>query len=252
MVAESAISWGEAVLPTAISTVAAGRLFYRGRDAVTLASHASLEEAAALLWDVPEFPQLSQMLPFRTDLPPVEAALSMLAACCPRLRPDARQGEGVACRRGGGAAALAGGAHSAPTWPMASTIADRLCPRLELRARSAGEAIRVALVLMADHELNASTFAARVTASTGASLAAAALSGLATLLGPVHGGATLRVRALIDDAERNGAKAGVQRMACAWRRAAGFRPPALPRHRPARRGPARVRGLAGCRRRSGE
>ena len=63
---------------------------------------------------------------------------------------------------------------------------------------------------MADHELNASTFAARIAASTGASLAAAALSGLATLLGPVHGGATLRVRALTDEAERNGARACVQ------------------------------------------
>src|SRR5215213_6631406 len=37
VVAESAISWGEAVLATAISTVADGRLFYRGRDAVALA-----------------------------------------------------------------------------------------------------------------------------------------------------------------------------------------------------------------------
>src|SRR5262245_8605089 len=36
-VAEHAISWGEGVLPTAISTVSGGRLFYRGRDAVRLA-----------------------------------------------------------------------------------------------------------------------------------------------------------------------------------------------------------------------
>src|SRR5690606_35288112 len=49
--------------------------------------------------------------------------------------------------------------------------------------------IRRALVLIADHELNASAFAARVAASTGASLAASALAGLATLSGPRHGGA---------------------------------------------------------------
>ena len=66
-------------------------------------------------------------------------------------------------------------------------------------------------MLTADHELNASTFAARVTASTGAPLAAAALSGMATLLGPVHGGASLRARALVDDASRDGARAAVQR-----------------------------------------
>ncbi|MFM8375003.1 MAG: citrate/2-methylcitrate synthase, partial [Phenylobacterium sp.] len=49
--------------------------------------------------------------------------------------------------------------------------------------------IRRALVLLADHELNPSAFAARVAASTGASLAACALAGLAALSGPRHGGA---------------------------------------------------------------
>ena len=44
-------------------------------------------------------------------------------------------------------------------------------------------AIRQALCLLADHELNASTFATRVTISTGASLSAGILSGLATLTG---------------------------------------------------------------------
>ncbi len=51
--------------------------------------------------------------------------------------------------------------------------------------------IRRILVLMADHELNPSAFAARVAASTGTSLSAAALAGLATLSGPRHGGAVL-------------------------------------------------------------
>ncbi len=53
---------------------------------------------------------------------------------------------------------------------------------------AAADLIRRALVLLADHELNASTFAARVAASTGASLAAAALAGLSALSGPHHGG----------------------------------------------------------------
>jgi citrate synthase len=92
----------------------------------------------------------------------------------------------------------------------------------------AAEAIRVALVLAADHELNASTFAARVAASTGAPLAAAALAGLATLLGPAHGGATLRVRALIEDAERNGAKACVQQQLARGAALAGFGHPLYP------------------------
>lgn len=53
------------------------------------------------------------------------------------------------------------------------------------------------LVVLADHELNASTFAARVTASTGATLAASLTSALATLSGPRHGAAGEQVEALL-------------------------------------------------------
>ena len=70
--------------------------------------------------------------------------------------------------------------------------------RLDGRGR---DLLRRALVLCADHELNASAYAARVVASTGASLAACVLAGLAALSGPRHGGMTDRVRALAADPE---------------------------------------------------
>jgi citrate synthase len=225
-VAESAISWGEAVLPTAISTVAGGRLFYRGRDAATLASHASLEETAALLWSVPEFPRSSQMLPVRPELPPVEAALSMLAVTAHNSDPT--QGRAKASLVAEAAALLR---------RLAAALGADLADGVSIAAgfargwncdAHAAEAIRVALVLLADHELNASTFAARVTASTGAPLAAAALSGLATMLGPLHGGATLRLRALVEDAERKGARACIQQQLARGDALPGFGHPLYP------------------------
>ncbi|TIW80109.1 MAG: citrate synthase, partial [Mesorhizobium sp.] len=73
------------------------------------------------------------------------------------------------------------------------------------------EAIRRALVLLADHELNASTFAARVAASTGASPAACLLAGLATLSGPRHGGAGEAVMQLAEDAASHGSDAAIRR-----------------------------------------
>jgi len=73
----------------------------------------------------------------------------------------------------------------------------------------AADLIRRALVLTADHELNASTFAARVAASTGASLAASALAGLSALSGPRHGGAGAATRAFAEDAARRGAAAAL-------------------------------------------
>jgi citrate synthase len=54
------------------------------------------------------------------------------------------------------------------------------------------------LVLLADHGLNASTFAARVVASTGSDLASCVVGAIATLKGPAHGGATLAARNMLD------------------------------------------------------
>src|SRR5207244_1510280 len=58
--------------------------------------------------------------------------------------------------------------------------------------------IRAALVLSADHEFNASAFAARVVASTGTHLYGSTIAGLAAINGPRHGGLTRRVAGMFD------------------------------------------------------
>jgi citrate synthase len=55
----------------------------------------------------------------------------------------------------------------------------------------------VMLILHADHELNASTFAARVTAATGSDVYAAVTSAIGTLKGPLHGGANQKVMEML-------------------------------------------------------
>ncbi|HUT55369.1 MAG TPA: citrate/2-methylcitrate synthase [bacterium] len=61
------------------------------------------------------------------------------------------------------------------------------------------EAIGLMFVLHAEHDFNASTFAARVTASTLADVYAAITSAIATLQGPLHGGANQRVMEMLTD-----------------------------------------------------
>ena len=63
---------------------------------------------------------------------------------------------------------------------------------------SAARAMDVALVLHADHEFNASTFAARVAASTLADVHGAVTAALATLKGPLHGGANEAVMQMLE------------------------------------------------------
>lgn len=208
-VAEGAISWGEPVLSSEITTVSGGRLFYRGRDAIRLAETETLESVARLLrgghgaalkrTDRPQPPPGADMrtrgylaLAQRaaTD-PPARGraplALAVEAATLLDVLTDAIAGE-----VGGGAIhnrlALAWG--QGPGGPGADLI-------------------RRILVLVADHELNASAFAARVAASTGASLAASALAGLSTLSGPRHGGATEAVRRFAAEAAERGPREAI-------------------------------------------
>jgi citrate synthase len=89
---------------------------------------------------------------------------------------------------GGRAASRAGPRGSSATWAASRDTRRDL------------ELLRSALVLCADHDLNASTFAARVAASTGADLYACLAAALAAFSGPRHGGASEQVELLVQEA----------------------------------------------------
>lgn len=95
-------------------------------------------------------------------------------------------------------------------WPEPLPLHQRLA--IGWKRPAAVEPIRKALVLAAEHELNVSAFAARVTASSGAALSAAVLSGLATLTGPRHGGAWLSVTQLVERANAVGVREAIRGM----------------------------------------
>jgi citrate synthase len=92
----------------------------------------------------------------------------------------------------------ASGAPGSAVHPSSQPLHERLAAVWDVGPKAA-DMIRRALVLTADHELNVSTYAARVVASTRAPLGACVLAGLAALIGPLHGGATDEVRALLAD-----------------------------------------------------
>ncbi len=182
-IAAAALDWGVGALPSRLTLVEAGRLFYRGQEATSLARRATLEEVACLLWgcDAGEDPFAA---PPRAATPlfvshpfPAPSGGAILNREPVRLRAD-----GAALLRGVAASMLG-------TGPNGRHIHRQFARAWRLEEAGA-EMVRAALVLLADHELNASTFAARVVASTGASLTACVTAGLAALSGPLHGGAT--------------------------------------------------------------
>ncbi|GGC85619.1 citrate synthase family protein [Undibacterium terreum] len=216
--AEGAIDWGVPVLESSITLIADGKLSYRGRDAIELAKTATLEQVAQLLWahdgeDLFDSPARwarqeagaklwrSMQSPL-SKLPPLDRAMSLLPAIAPHLQHTWGRT---------GPAMLHSGAQLMQVLAAALTADDiggaaNREPIHHLVAQAwgldahAAELLRSAMVLCADHELNASTFTVRCVASTGANLYAAVSAGLAALSGPRHGGESQRVRMLLDAA----------------------------------------------------
>jgi citrate synthase len=215
--AEAAAS-GVIVAESAVSSIIEGRLAYRGYPIDEVVEHASFEEACLLLWNG-ERPSPDEIAALRAEIrdarmpPQVASALDAvgedappllrLAAVMPALAAwDRRQPPrsrldrakliishlplALARNRN-----LTGG-------PGGGGMAARLLESVAGTGAAEWEIVALdrILVACAEHELNASTFAARVVASTGADLFASVLSALCSLSGPIHGGACDRIEEL--------------------------------------------------------
>jgi citrate synthase len=76
----------------------------------------------------------------------------------------------------------------------------------ERPSETASRALDIALILHADHEFNASTFAARVTAATLSDMHSAITSAIGALKGPLHGGANEAVFKMLEEMDQSGAE----------------------------------------------
>jgi citrate synthase len=186
---------------------------YRGHSQAHLAARHTFEEVAELLWtghlvEGVRWPQpaIARLGPLRHG----ELASRMVSAlAASSLTDSSRTAEGVA----------AAGRRLIPAMTLACGPTEGALPRLRLPGRTpisgsvagfmwralatgrppsgALRALNAALVLLADHELAASTLAVRVAASTRAEPRACLLAGLATVSGPLHGAASRHVLRLL-------------------------------------------------------
>lgn len=218
-IAASTIDWGDPVLSSTVSTVHDGRLWYRGKDAVALSETAHLEDIASLLWEakidsfsgVPSLGHYreTRRVPRSAQHPsPLTAALGVLSGCVEGDRPTIGLSRTVLAGHGAGLVDAVfeamTGRYGADKRPMHIRLAEAWS------ALGAADILRRALVLLADHELNASTFAARVCASTGAPLSACLLAGLSTLGGPKHGGASEMLLTLVESSRTIGPRRAIE------------------------------------------
>lgn len=196
--AHEALAWGPPVLDSAITSIDVDGPNYRGQPALTLAERqVPWERVAELLWACP-----------REDRWPEPWALPELPPG-PPLRRFPAIVAWIAATQG---ADLEGAGDLHLARRLARTLAQDLGgpgqTAAEALSRGRPELRRVldqVLVLCADHELNASAFAARVASSARADLTSCVLAALATFSGVRHGGAPGQVEGLIADSARRGA-----------------------------------------------
>jgi citrate synthase len=213
-VAEETVRWGDPVLTSALSTIVSGRLYYRGRDAVELSRTGRLENVATLLWGGDWHGEAVAGTAPAGGLATAFAGLAARAAT--DLPSHGRGADVLRIEAGSILMTLAGAFCGNQTGALHARLAAHW------QRPEAKDLLRRALVLLADHELNASTFTARVTVSTGASLAAGALAGLAALSGPLHGDASTAVFALMQEAGREGSEKAVRNWLALGRRIPAF------------------------------
>jgi citrate synthase len=207
-----------------------GRLLYRGYDIDDLAARSTFEEVIYLLWygALPSKKELAahiktlararrlppRLIALLKDLPrrtiPMEVlrtGVSALSAFDPDERDNSRE------------ATLRKATRLAAQMPTLMAAWERIRrgkpplppqPRLSLAANFlymlsgkppsplAAKTFDVALILHADHEFNASTFAARVTAATLSDLHSAVTAAIGALKGPLHGGANEQVMGMVE------------------------------------------------------
>jgi citrate synthase len=188
------------VMDSAIATITEDGPIYRGVNCIDLAQKDTLEHAATLLWDVTgvdpfapdNCPHVSDAMraiaEAAREAAPIDRAVAVLALAAsadPRAftrAPDGRAMVGGRILR----LVVATMLNRAPSpQPLHLQIAKAWAPD----HRHAADLVRRALVLLAEHELNASAFTVRCAASTGLNLYDAMIAGLVALKGPKHGGA---------------------------------------------------------------
>ena len=213
----------ELVFESAVTVLGPDRPYFRGRDALELARVCSYEQVAEWLWSGIEVqdPPLWHSLPaavaaahaVQRALPAATLPLDRLTLAVTALAASDPMRHNVepAAVLATGRALIAGMVDALPAQSGRSPGADaalarRLWPKLT-KAAPTPELVRVldaALVLLADHELAASTVSARVAASVKADPYAVVSSALGVVGGPMHGGASLGAERMLGEIREPG------------------------------------------------
>lgn len=234
------------MIQTELTLIDSHRIWFRGHEATSLARTHTFEQVAELLWSG-ELPPLHEPWAGTTVVRPDGVgpadSLRITAACAAAADPLRANLERAAVAATGRhlvasmVDSLADGrADRVPSLTLRDgtrvrgSIAGRLWAALAPQRPRPGmvEVLNAILVLLADHELAASTLAARVAASARADPYSVVGAGLATVNGVLHGQASSYARRVLDDADEMGAGPAITIAMRTWQKVPGFGQPLYP------------------------
>ncbi|CAN5406113.1 citrate/2-methylcitrate synthase [soil metagenome] len=204
---------GEVHIPSSVSVIAEGRLFYRGLDAVQLSQASTVEDVARLLWDARDANPFAGLGPRLDSAGGVNARTRLFGTLARRAHEDPSSADRDPVALKIEAASVLNEVIDAVSGPGPRLhFHQRLGRGWKLLERDS-PLIRRALVLAADEGSSPAAVATRVAASGGASLAGAALAGLITVAGSNAQADLVRTIAYVHEARRDPAGVAARRLA---------------------------------------
>jgi citrate synthase len=221
----TALSWGVPLLETELTLIDEGQLYYRGRNAIDLARSEQFFRVVQWFWNLDQpFQVLADGSRFITPRPG-SSPLRELQRCLLALSDQDVGGYDLSAPN-----ALSTG------WRILQLFLQCVVGRPNAQLEDAAEQLQkvwapkspdvtglldAALILCLDHELNASSFTARVVASAGSSLYEVVLAGLCALRGHRHGGMSLLCYQLLTQLQSSNP---LRATLVEWQREKGFVP----------------------------
>ncbi len=203
-VAQNSLMWGEPVLESSITLINNNMLYYRGLSMTKLVKSYTFEQVASLIWTGDFNDATNYFTKEISSLNPISCSLIDLQQYLLQLeKKDLAPLVSSNLKELGAKILVSITQDLTNDYNIRTPIPDKLAHHFCKDKKYASELIKTSLIVIADHELNPSSFTARTVASTGANLFQVLVAGLSAMSGFKHGGAILRIELMINELREN-------------------------------------------------
>ena len=208
-ITQSSLNWGTSILKSKITLIQDNKLFYRGIEVASLIKSWSFEEVCSLVitgskdkifdlldFSKPELESIKKGIKNLRDMQELLIILELNSISSSNYR-DHRRNQSEKLGFEILFTLISALTKDYSNKSISSKLASYFC--IPDQFIIANELINTALILLADHELNSSSFTARNVASTGSSIHQCIIAGISSFLGFKHGSSVYNIEAMVNE-----------------------------------------------------